>query len=140
MIKKDEIRKMLKIYILKLFRSKVDNFDNFKRYNFTDKIDFFEDFEYTEEVTSIIDFAFIPINKMEDFNKINDYYNKENEKNSNEILQLIIKNGFSFFYDLSANKILSNLLKENYLESQDYKSFINHFKNNIYNNLNLNEK
>ncbi len=140
MIKKDEIRKMLKIYILKLFRSKVDSFDNFKRYNFTDKIDFFEDFEYTEEVTSIIDFAFIPINKMEDFNKINDYYNKEIEKNSNEVLQLIIKNGFSFFYHLSANKILSNLLKENYLESQDYKSFINHFKNNIYNNLNLNEK
>ena len=137
--KKDEIRKMLKIYIVKLFRSKVDSFDDFKRYNFTDKIDFFEDFEYTEEVTSIIDFAFTHINKMEDFKRINDYYNKENEKNSNEILQLIIKNGFSFFYDLSANKILSNLLKENYLESQDYKSFINYFKNKIYNNLNLNE-
>jgi len=130
---------MLKIYIVKLFRSKVDSFDDFKRYNFTDKIDFFEDFEYTEEVTSIIDFAFTHINKMEDFKRINDYYNKENEKNSNEILQLIIKNGFSFFYDLSANKILSNLLKENYLESQDYKSFINYFKNKIYNNLNLNE-
>lgn len=64
---------MLKIYILKLFKSKVDSFDDFKRYNFTDNIDFFEDFEYPEEVTSIIDFAFIPINKMEDFNNINEY-------------------------------------------------------------------
>ena len=137
--KKDEIRKMLKIYILKLFRNKMDSFTDFKRYNFTDKIDFFEDFEYTEEITSVIDFAFMPLNKMEDFNKINNYYNQGLDKNSNAVLNLIVKNGFSFFYDLSVNKILSNLLKENYLEEQEYKTFINFFKSKIYNSLNLNE-
>ena len=137
--KKDEIRKMLKIYILKLFRNKMDSFTDFKRYNFTDKIDFFEDFEYTEEITSVIDFAFMPLNKMEDFNKINNYYNQGLDKNSNAVLNLIVKNGFSFFYDLSVNKILSNLLKENYLEEQEYKTFIIFFKSKIYNTLNLNE-
>ena len=109
---------MLKIYVLKLFRSKMDSFTDFKKYNYTDKIDFFEDFEYTEKVTSIIDFSFMPMNNLGDFNKINDYYNKGIDNNINEILNLIRKNGFSLFYDLSANKILSNLLKENYLEEQ----------------------
>ena len=137
--KKDAIRKMLKIYILKLFRNKMDSFTDFKRYNYTDKIDFFEDFEYTEKVTSNIDFAFMPMNNIEDFNKINDCYKKGIDNNINEILNLIRKNGFSFFYDLSANKVLSNLLKENYLEEQEYKSFITSFKNKIYDKINLNE-
>ena len=133
--KKDKIRKMLKIYILKLFRAKMDSFSDFKRYNFTDKIDFFDDFEYTEEVTSVIDFAFIPLNNLGDFNKLNNYFNEDKDKNSNEILKLTQKNGFSFFYNLSANKIFCNLLKENYLENQEYKSFINLFKTKIYNNI-----
>ena len=137
--KKDVIRKILKIYILKLFRSKMDSFSDFKKYNYTDKIDFFEDFEYTEEITSIIDFAFMPINNMDDFKKINEYYNSDLERNANEVLNLIIKNKFSFFYDISVNKILSNLLKENYLDSQEYKSFMNFFKTKIYGNINLNE-
>ncbi len=134
--KKDDLRKMLKIYILKLFRSKMESFSDFKKYNYTDKIDFFEDFDYKEEITSIIDFAFIPINQIEDFKNINEYFNKEIDKKSNEILNLIKKNGFSFFYDISVNKILCNLLKENYLESE---AFINFFKTRIYNSLNLND-
>lgn len=137
--KKDKIRKMLKIYILKLFRAKMDSFSDFKKYNFTDKIDFFDDFEYTEEVTSIIDFAFLPLNNLEDFNRLNNYFNEDKDKNANEILKLTQKNGFSFLYNLSVNKILCNLLKENYLENQEYKSFINFFKTKIYNNINADD-
>ena len=137
--KKDKIRKMLKIYILKLFRAKMDSFSDFKKYNFTDKIDFFDDFEYTEEVTSVIDFAFLPLNNLEDFNRLNNYFNEDKDKNSNEILKLTQKNGFSFLYNLSVNKILCNLLKENYLENQEYKSFINFFKTKIYNNINADD-
>ena len=137
--KKDEVRKIIKIYILKLFRNKKDSFSDFKNYNYTDKIDFFEDFEYTEEISSVIDFAFMPLKKMNDFKIINEYFNKEFDKYSNEIITLIRKNGFSFFYEISTTKILCNLLKENYLDTEEYKSFINVFKTKIYDNLDFDD-
>ena len=136
--KKDEIRKMLKIYILKLFRAKMESFSDFKTYPFNDKIDFFEDFDYTETTTSVIDYSFMPFHKMNDFKIINEYF-KEYDRKNNEILNLVKKNGFEFYYELSVNKILCNLKKENYLDSEQYKSFMKYTKEKIINNLNLNE-
>ena len=112
------------------------SFSDFKNYPFNNKIDFFEDFDYTETTTSVIDFSFMPFHKMSDFKTINEYF-KEYDRKNNEILNLVKKNGFEFFYELSVNKILCNLKKENYLDSEQYKSFMKYTKEKIINNLNL---
>ena len=92
----------------------------FKKFKWTPLV---KDFNFEEKIIANFDYSLLPIDKIdiyqEKWNKFIEGYQKEFKINTNEFIELINQNsGFDIFFDITVNKILSNLNKENYVEDK----------------------
>jgi ribosomal protein S6 len=142
---KNNFRTVIKYFIMKLVRSNLKDYDSFKLFDFQ-KIQMtplVKDFNFEEKIVANFDYSFLPIENIEIYQekwtKFLEGYQKEFNISSNEFIELINQNsGFDIFFDITVNKILSNLNKENYVE--DNKNILNKFSTwalGIINKLNI---
>ena len=158
--KNNSFRKVIKIYIFKLLYSDMNNFEEFKAFNFADyNIDFVKDFNFDcqnkEGEESMLNYAFLPLDNSEIYQKYLKQFNQFEvcRKSQFDINQTRIyanyirENGIDMFLDMSINKVVSNLgfknpIPKKVVEYQNYSLFCKKlftsdyiFKNEVMNNL-----
>ena len=132
---KNNFRKVLKIYILKLFNSLMESFEEFKTFNFQEYgIDFKKDFSLWEEEQTknngILNQCLINLDNNEDKNNFNEVLknfeiSKENKflKDEKILLNNINDFGIDPFLCISINKIFSNLGNLDIKQNEELKNF-----------------
>ena len=138
-----DIRQSIRIYILKLFRKECNSYDEFKNYDWTlHKITWIKDFSFEEKVKSFLDFLFIKIDNFAQYKEeekiFEDYFQNNFRKDKSQFVSLIKNHSPIIFFDLSINKIISNLIQENYSISDEYNNYAS-LALSIINNINLEE-
>ena len=134
------INNVIKIYILKCFRYKMNNINEFNNYNW-EEIGFNWAENYVQKnknLISSLEFLFLNI----DNRYLNDFYKKISlDKNikfknvNNERLYLdLIQNDFFEFIDISINVIFSDLLNSENFNNQIYSNFCK-FSKKLFRNL-----
>ena len=143
---KNSVRTVIKFFVLKLIKNNLEDYDQFKTYHF-EKVQmssFVKDFNFDDEkIIANFDYSLLPIEKIElyseYFTKFMECYEKEFQINSQDFVKLINENsGFDVFINITINKILSNLSKDNYLK--DNQNIFNKFSSwalSIFKNINI---
>ena len=133
----NNLRKVIKIYILKLFRILMKNYDEFKTYDFdSHQIYFGKEFSFKEKVPSFLDYSFLDLDKStlykEILTKFCNFATNKFRCETKEFSEIINKNGIEIFFDVSVNKIISNLISKNYFDdTTEYIDFSSWFQNII---------
>ena len=136
---KNEVRQMVKIYILKVFFYIVGNYQDFYYYDFVNhKINFIGEIKQglEEKKETLINYYMLPNGQQNKLNLFNEYFDKFNScvnddlnKQLNHFINLITNNGIDLFFIISANFILSNFDEHNYVENKSnylrYSTFVN---------------
>ena len=138
-----DIRNSIRIYILKLFRKECNSYDEFKNYDWTlHKITWIQDFSFEEKVKSFLDFLFLKIDVFAQYQEeekmFAEYFQNNFRKDNAKFVSLIKNHSPIIFFDLSINKIISNLIKENYSISDEYNNYAS-LALSIIRNINLKE-
>ena len=132
---KNNFRKVLKIYILKLFYSLMESFEQFKTFNFQEHgIDIKKDFSIWKEEkvknNGILNQCLINLDSNEDKNNFNEVLKnfeilKEGHflKDEKLLLNNINEFGIDPFLCISINKIISNLGNVDPKQDNDFKNF-----------------
>ena len=116
---KNKFRYVLKIFILKLIRTKFKDYDSFLKFDFSKiQIEFInnkEEFNFDEKIENTLDYMFIPIDNIEKFDEAFQKFTNEKEY----FISLIKgqKNGFDIFICLLINLFISKYIKENYIQN-----------------------
>ena len=122
--KKNNFKKSIFIYIFKIVRATVKNFEQFKEINFTNlglNI-IYREFEIKDELfSSSLSHKFIDLN---DFDKFEEFENSFEFIDNNEKKIEIMKSNPLFFTFACINKIFSKCLKEKFTNSKEIKKFI----------------
>ncbi len=131
---KNNFRTVIKYFILKLVKCYLDDYNKFKLFDFG-KIqlnNLVNEFDFNKEkAISNFDYSFLPMEKIDLYGntwiKFMEGFEKEFQKiATNDFVTLINENqGFDVFYDMSVNKIFSNLSKDNFIE--DNQNILNKF-------------
>ena len=130
---KNNFRKMIKIYIFKIFFYILNNnYQDFSNYHYPNHgIKFFEDFKdnFNEKKEAMLSYNIYPNLKeynqyKEIFDKFEEYKSENFKKPLKEFKEYIEKNGIDYFYIISSNVIISNLALRNYvLDSEEYSQY-----------------
>ena len=120
--KNNNFRKVIKIYIFKLFYSLLNNYEELQSFNFKDyNIDFATEFTFSKKNQAkeedMLNFYFLPLDTMEIYQKYMQQFSQfEIARKANFPLSQVkifadyIKtNGIDIFLAMSINKIISNL-------------------------------
>ena len=142
---KNNFRKMIKIYILKIiFHIKDQDFDEFKDYHYTQHgIDFIDEFKdyFSSKKKASLNYYLLPIEKYEDYQnierKFEDYRYNDFGDGVKEFRDYIEKNGIDDFYTISSNIIISKLSIPNYIDELDYSKYSSFVNNLLDNNLKI---
>ena len=141
---KDNVRKMIKIYIFKVFFYILGNYHDFYNYNFKlHGINFFDEFKdrFKEKKISVFNYYMLPYRSGNKWNLFNEYFNKFESyifdgfnKPINQFVNFIDDNGIDLFFMISTDLIVSNLtLYNNILDKADYLRY-SKFIQNLLNN------
>ena len=132
--KKSNFRTVVKYFILKLVKCNLDDYNKFKIFDFG-KIqlnNIVNEFDFNKETSiSNFDYSFLPMEQLDLYSdnwfKFSAGYEKEFRNiSTNDFINLINENkGFDVFFDITVNKIFSNLSKENFIE--DNQNILNKF-------------
>ena len=145
--KDNKFRKVIKLYILKIFY--ILYFKNFKDFIENDwdhhQIKYKSEFKFEENFCNL-EYLFIDINKKDDFDNLLNKFNQIQENGFREYSknikdEIINNNNLLIFYDICVYKMISNLINKNYLNdfSYIYTDFCN-FSQFIFKDLNQNTK
>ena len=138
-IKNMKFARIVKIYVFKLFYNYMNkNFEEFKYFNYNAVgIPFAKDFDIFDIVKEevLLTHFFLPLD-TEDYSKYLEQMKKfEMIRNirfnsaTNEMAQVIGKDGLPIFLDITINKIISNLGLKNYIiDSPEYQNFSSYIK------------
>ena len=143
----NDFRKMIKIYVLKLINSFLDNYQELKNYRFKDhNFIFIDDFknQLLEEKNEILNYYFIANeSKKEIYYEFNNELNKllKNEFNSETkiLWKYIEKENIDIFYSIIVNQILSNVDLNTGLYNK-FSSYAENLFNSCQNNISKNCK
>ena len=144
--KETKFRNVLKIYILKLFHNLIENFEQFKNFNYEKYgIEFHKKYSLwngsieTKKEEVILNHCFLNLDTEKDrnnFNEANSNFDKcrynRCKENDTKLIQNIKDFGIDTFLCISINKIISNLGYNDKKFLKDYKKFYN-FINEIFN-------
>ena len=135
-------RKVIQIYVLKLFRKTMKTFDDLKVYKWNEKkIPWKNEFNFEEKATSLIDYSFFNIQKIQQYEKLFEMFHSwvmSNFKSLPSQMDLSIKqNGILEFFDVIINQIVCNLFKKEYQNSTYYINFSASASNFINSNTSL---
>ena len=114
-------RNVLKLFIFKLFRFKMKTYEEFVKYDYTNKVKELKVFEFQEEHPSLLDYLFINIDKV---NLVKEIRQKKFENIQVKINQILDNNGIGLLFDKSCNEYFINLLQPDYNSDEDYIKFI----------------
>ena len=140
----NNLRKMIKIYVFKIFFNLLNNnYHDFINYNYSNHgITFYEEFKdkFNENKVAMLNYYLFP--NFNEINKNNEElkkkYNEELDlfeqyrfdgfqnvdKNYQKFIDYIENEGIDFFYTISSNIIISNLSLNNYLQnSNEYSKY-----------------
>ena len=151
--KKNNLKKVIKIYILKLINNLIDNFEEFKKFDFEKcGINFHKEFSLWQshqnsKIEDIVNYCLLTLDNEKDKNNFFDellIFNLEKKdkfKNEKNLLNKINSYGLDTFVCIAINKISQNLIK---IKDEDVDNFskLNEklFSENNYKcNLNLKE-
>ena len=143
MEKRNNFRKMIKIYILKIFfHINGRDYDEFKDYHFDrHEIKFIGEFkdDLTSKKKTSLNYYLLPIEKYNDYKiiekKFVDFRNNDFGGGVKEFRDYIEANGIDNFYIISSNLIISKLIIPNYNndEQQEFSKY-SLFVNNLFDN------
>ena len=145
--KDNKFRKVIKLYILKIFY--ILYFKNIKDFIENDwdhhQIKYKSEFKF-EENSCNLEYLFIDINKKDDFDNLLNKFKQIQEKGFREYTkdikdEIINNNNLLIFYDICVYKMISNLINKNYLFDNNsvYINFCN-FSQFIFRDLKQNTK
>ncbi len=121
-------RKVLKLFIFKLFRFKMNTYEEFVKYDYTNKVKELKVFDFQEEHPSLLDYLFINIDKVDLVKEIRQkkFANIQRTINNN-----LNNNGIGLLFDKSCNEFFINLLQPDYNSDNNYIQYIKESKSFI---------
>jgi hypothetical protein len=96
-------RNVLKLFIFKLFRFKMKTYEEFVKYDYTNKVKELKVYDFQEEKTSFLDYLFINIEKVD---LVKEIRLKIFEKIQTKINENLNNNGIGLLFDKSCNEYL----------------------------------
>ena len=123
-------RNVIKIYILKLFNSLMDSFEEFKNFNFEKYgIQFHKEYSLWNEKLkkkvedNIINYCFMTIDNEKDKNNFIEQQNNLRTNEEEKIIENIKNNGIDPFICIAINKYISNLGYKEIKNKEEFNSF-----------------
>ena len=141
------VRKMIKIYAFKVFYYLINNYQDFKDYNYKNhQINFFDELKDTfiENKVAMLSYYMLPNDKekmevfKEYFDKFDAYKFDNFSKPINQFVDYIKNNGIDNFYMISTDLIVSNLSSHNYTKDFNEYTKYSSFTKNLFNDPNIN--
>ena len=132
-------RRVIKLYILKLFRILYTK--SYQEFKILDwqlyQINWVNEFNFQEEVESNLDYIFLNANKYNDYKKYVTIFERSKDSNfrdnPNVFIDYINNNsniGFMVIFDICINRFISKLYNNNFISDSDaYSNFSNYFIN-----------